>query len=70
MKCDIFVKLQGWFWSGSGAKIPDTDKIPAGWTTNPWGQTGELVLEIHQNFIWFKSERKGHNLPQIRTNPV
>merc|ERR1712098_230393 len=28
--------VNGWFWSGSGAKIPATDKIPPGWSASPW----------------------------------
>ena len=32
--------INGWFWSGSGVKIPSTDKTPPGWSANPWGTTG------------------------------
>jgi len=32
--------LNGWFWSGSGARIGTANKIQEGWTTNPWGTNG------------------------------
>jgi len=40
--------VKGWFWSGSGAKIPDTDRTPPGWSKNPWGTTGINTLLARQ----------------------
>jgi len=53
-KCYTTPSLQpriakGWFWSGSGAKIPDTDKTPPGWSKNPWGKTGIFTKVNQQN---------------------
>merc|ERR1711973_239654 len=39
--------VKGWFWSGSGARIPDTNKIPPGWSKNPWGSTG-IYTKVNQ----------------------
>jgi hypothetical protein len=41
--------VKGWFWSGSGAKIPDTDSTPSGWKQNPWGKTGIFTRVNAQN---------------------
>jgi len=41
--------INGWFWSGSGAKIPATNKKPPGWSKSPWGRTGLLTLVNQQN---------------------
>jgi len=32
--------VNGWFWSGSGERLPPTDRVAAGWRGNPWGTTG------------------------------
>ena len=34
--------INGWFWSGSGARIPPTNETAAGWKENPWSHTGYL----------------------------
>jgi len=39
--------IKGWFWSGSGARIADTNKIPPGWKKNPWGRTG-IFTKVNQ----------------------
>jgi len=35
--------INGWFWAGSGARIPPTNRTAPGWTDNPWSHTGETV---------------------------
>jgi len=32
--------INGWYWSGSGARIGRTDRVQDGWNTNPWGTNG------------------------------
>lgn len=32
--------LYGWFWSSTREKIQQTNRVPLGWTYNPWSQTG------------------------------
>ena len=34
--------IHGWFWSGSGARIPATNVTAPGWKSNPWSHTGYL----------------------------
>lgn len=34
--------INGWFWSGSGARIPPTNQTSEGWKENPWSHTGFL----------------------------
>jgi len=34
--------INGWFWAGSGARIPPTNRTAPGWTDNPWSHTGYL----------------------------
>jgi len=34
--------INGWFWSGSGVRIPPTNSTAPGWKTNPWSHTGFL----------------------------
>lgn len=40
-RTDLIPKnIFGWFWSGNRAKIHPTNKLPEGWTYNPWSRTG------------------------------
>jgi hypothetical protein len=32
--------FSGWFWSGSGERIPPTNVTAPGWSENPWSDTG------------------------------
>jgi len=34
--------INGWFWSGSGARISATNVTAPGWKENPWSHTGYL----------------------------
>jgi len=40
--------INGWFWSGSGAKIGPTNMINTNWTENPWGTVGALFYARNQ----------------------
>jgi len=44
--------INGWFWSGSGARLPPTNETGEGWKENPWSHTG------------FLSQFASHNVPQ------
>ena len=44
--------IHGWFWSGSGARIPATNVTAPGWKSNPWSHTGYL------------SQFASHDVPQ------
>ena len=44
--------IHGWFWSGSGARIPATNVTAPGWSSNPWSHTGYL------------SQFASHDVPQ------
>jgi len=39
--------INSWFWSGSGQRIPATNKIPPGWSKSPWGTTG-IYTKVNQ----------------------
>ena len=32
--------VNGWFWSGSGRRLPPTNTTGKGWTANPWSKEG------------------------------
>jgi len=34
--------INGWFWSGSGTRLPPTNTTDKGWRENPWSHTGFL----------------------------
>lgn len=34
--------INGWFWSGSGARIAATNSTPKGWPRRPWSHTGYI----------------------------
>jgi len=34
--------INGWFWSGSGARMGPTNQTSPGWKINPWSHTGYL----------------------------
>ena len=34
--------INGWFWAGSGGRIPPTNQTAPGWGDNPWSHTGYL----------------------------
>ena len=34
--------VNGWFWSGSGARLAPTNETAEGWKDNPWSHTGFL----------------------------
>jgi len=44
--------INGWFWSGSGVRIPATNVTAPGWSENPWSHTG------------FLSQFVDHHVPQ------
>ena len=33
-------RVNGWFWSGSGRRLPPTNSTGKGWTANPWSSEG------------------------------
>lgn len=42
-------KLHGWFWSATRGKMTQTDKIPLGWSYNPWSPTGHKKIRQPDN---------------------
>jgi len=52
--------INGWYWSGSGVRINATDKIPEGWSSNPWGTEG-IYGRVNEGKP--ASERKRTNQP-------
>jgi len=41
--------INGWFWSGSGAKIGATNVINTNWTENPWGTIGAVYFSKNKS---------------------
>ena len=46
--------VNGWFWSGSGAQIPPTNKPGPGWKRNPWGKTG-IFTKVRHTILYFNN---------------
>jgi len=43
------VRVNGWFWSGSGVKMAPTNSTPPGWTYQPWSFTGHKTQFAGRN---------------------
>merc|ERR1712128_112750 len=39
--------INSWYWSASGVRINSTDRVPQGWSANPWGKGGVLSCPGH-----------------------
>lgn len=43
--------INGWFWSGSGARIAPTNSTPPGWPNRPWSNTGYIGQFLHNRDV-------------------
>ncbi|KAK8731708.1 hypothetical protein OTU49_007435, partial [Cherax quadricarinatus] len=43
------LNINGWFWSGTNTKMAPTNKIPPGWSYQPWSQTGHTGVPQPDN---------------------
>jgi len=41
--------LNGWFWSAQRSKLYPTNRVPPGWTYNPWSQSGHKKVPQPDN---------------------
>ncbi|KAG5668155.1 hypothetical protein PVAND_016107 [Polypedilum vanderplanki] len=43
------ININGWMWLDKNIKMPPTNKIPPGWTFNPWSHTGHKNVQQPDN---------------------
>lgn len=51
------LRINGWVWGHSGARISATDKLPLSWSLQPWSNTGPKGNLQPDNYEGLKSGR-------------